>query len=82
MVDKFSKNIFIENIDIDGRDTSNAEGSKSNFEVQNSLVIDKKSSKQIKTLSNILSTKKVNLTDLQSVAWNGLPFGKLFLICF
>lgn len=82
MVDKFSKNIFIENIDNDGRETNQIEGLRSSIDSQNNQVLDKKTSKQIKSLSNILSSKKVNLTDLQSAAWSGLPFGKLFLIFF
>lgn len=35
--------------------------------------------KRVKQFENILSQKFINLNELKTAAWNGIPFGKLIL---
>jgi hypothetical protein len=40
---------------------------------------DKKTLKTIKLFEDILGKKQINLQELKSHAWNGIPFGKSFV---
>lgn len=77
MVDKFSKNIFTENIERKGSVSLSCVKSYSSDLIDKGL--DGKSKKKIASLDNLLSSKKINLVDLQSIAWSGLPFGMIYL---
>ena len=61
------------------------QSSKSNFSNYNSNLNSNNSSlypikKKIKQLENALSQKVINLNDLKTLAWKGIPFGKRLLI--